>query len=100
MTKLFTSIVLVSMVLLSCNETKKEETKKAIEKIEVEKTAIHPEKESINNLWIQDINLNNGEKWQANIETTQGVNAMLKTISESDLKTVDNYLNLAMQLNS
>ena len=39
------------------------------------------------------------EKWQANPETTVGVNNMLKLLKSGDLKTVADYHNLASQLN-
>jgi len=97
-------LLLLSSIFFSlffgCTETKKEE-----HKIEVDNTEHKHEKEKLpleniaNNNWINDIKLDSGNKWAANIETTNGVNAMLNKINESSLNSVDDYLALANKLN-
>lgn len=102
---------LVSAFLIGCNEGKnKQETTETIEPIEAlqengtsntvsNQGKITADTAAINNTWINDIKLDDGKKWQANIETTQGVDKMLTLVKTSDLKTVEDYHNLASKLN-
>lgn len=92
-TKIIPAIVF-AVTLIGCNENKKKETVSPI----VEETVVD-EAYAVNNDWIRDIKLDNGSKWDANIETTKGVNAMLKHIGESDPQTVEEYHALAYKLN-
>jgi len=48
---------------------------------------------------MDEIQLNNGNKWLADIKTTKGVNTMLKLISESKTETLEDYAILANKLN-
>ena len=96
-------ILLASIVvlLISCNETKKEETiieTKVIEAQTENKTS--DKNQQLNNEWTQIIELNNSDKWDANIETTTGVKNMLLIINKSDPSTVQDYLDLANNLNT
>ena len=100
MKQVFKIIQITAFFLLvtSCiNQSEKKENK-----LEV-KEAIETSKKNedvLNNDWMDDIVLDNDVKWNANIETTQGVIAMLKLINESHLKTVDDYHVLANNLNT
>tara|TARA_R110002124_G_scaffold87407_1_gene225015 strand:- start:39553 stop:40053 length:501 start_codon:yes stop_codon:yes gene_type:complete len=104
MKRAFLTTVIVSALLVSCNDTKHKhentETEGGLEVVEQhESNEIASENHSTNNLWVNEINLDNGNKWQANPETTVGVNNMLKLLKSGDLKTVADYHNLASQLN-
>jgi len=98
------TILLVGAIALftSCNDTKKKDT--TTETIVVEET--HKEvktdtkSNTLNNDWIADIKLDGTVKWDANIETTQGVNKMKKNIAEANFKTVEDYRALASLLNN
>jgi hypothetical protein len=102
MNKTLIATLLFSIILTSCNDTKKKEN--TTETIAVEET--HKEvktdtkSNTLNNNWITNIKLDGNVKWDANIETTQGVNKMKKSIAEANLKTVEDYHALASLLNN
>ncbi len=91
--------VILSVILISCNEKKDKVMETTVKEMENEKDKVVHEENIINNNWVNEIQLNNNSKWDANIETTQGVDAMLKYIDESNPETVENYLALANELN-
>ncbi|SRX55145.1 hypothetical protein [Aequorivita sp. CIP111184] len=104
MKKVILTTAVISALLIGCNETKqKEENTETVETTtgihEHEMKEMSPEMHSMNNAWINEIKLDNGSKWQANLETTEGVNKMLSLIKASDLKTVEDYHALASKLN-
>ncbi len=98
-----TLITLFSLfiVLSSCYETKKKdntiETTTIKEKQNIEE--VNNNKSIINNDWIHDIKLDGTTKWEANIETTEGINEMLNLVNESSLVTIDDYHSLANNIN-
>lgn len=102
MKKTLIATLLFSIMLTSCNDTKKKDN--TTDNITVEET--HKEvktdtkSNTLNNDWIADIKLDGTVKWDANIETTQGVNKMKKRIAEVNLKTVEDYRALANLLNN
>ena len=90
--------------LLGCKDTKKEETTTPKEKIELQNDASenqHQESNSIayDNSWTTDIQLDNGEKWEANIETNEGVNRMLDNLKTQQTETLEAYHQVAKLLN-
>ena len=96
MKKTILTIAIISAFFISCNETKeKNENKETVEVHE------HHGEEmvAINNDWVNEIKLDNGNKWDANLDTTQGVDKMLDIIKTSELKTVEQYHTLATNLN-
>ena len=101
MKKTLIATLLFSIILTNCNDAKKKEN--TTETIAAEET--HKEvktdtkSNSINNDWIADIKLDGTVKWEANIETTQGVNKMKKIVSETNPKTIEDYHTLASLLN-
>jgi hypothetical protein len=99
MNKLIATLMFLTLIT-GCVETNKKETKSktTIEEHKNEKKEI--ESDYLNNNWLEDIQLNNGIKWNANIETTQGVNMMLEEIKKSSPKTVQEYVSLANKLNT
>ena len=105
MKKTLLSIAMMAFILSSCNNNKKEETatdKNTTEEVEVvshQNHETHQTSDVLSNNWMNEIQTDNGERWAANIETTDGVNDMLKLISESKTETVEDYLSLATKLN-
>lgn len=104
MKKVILTTAIISALLISCNETKQKEqstetveTTEGVHEHEMEEmaTGMH----SMNNAWVNEIKLDNGSKWQANLETTEGVDKMLGLVKTSDLKTVEDYHTLASKLN-
>ena len=53
----------------------------------------------LNNDWVNEIELNNGIKWQANKETTEGVREMLTLIQDKKTTTTKDYKKLGVVLN-
>ncbi len=53
----------------------------------------------LNNDWVNVIVLNNDIKWQANIETTEGVMKMLSLIEENQTINIEDYIKLGNSLN-
>lgn len=105
MKKTILATALISALMISCNETK-EHSKKS-ETLEVTKEMQHQDSEKmasethvLDNSWIADIQLDNGNKWAANLETTEGITKMLQQIESSNPRTIEDYQNLASQLNT
>jgi hypothetical protein len=104
MKKTILSLAILSALLVSCNETKHKhestdtvETTEGVHEHEMEEMAA--ETHSMNNAWVNEIKLDNGSKWEANLETTEGVDKMLNLVKTSDPKTVEDYHTLASKLN-
>lgn len=104
MKRIILTIAIISALLISCDETKHKQENGDIVEItegvhEHEMKEMTEETHSLNNVWINDIKLDNGSKWDANLETTEGVNKMLASVKASDSKTVEDYHTLASKLN-
>lgn len=104
MKKTILTTAIVSALLIGCNETKHKtentdiiETTEGVHEHEMEEMAA--ETHSMNNAWINEIKLDNGSKWEANLETTEGVDKMLNLVKSSNPKTVEDYQVLASKLN-
>lgn len=85
---------------ISCKEIKKEnpvETATTTETVEQDNHAGATQK--LDDAWVNDIVLNNGIKWQANKETTEGVMAMLTLINENKVSKTNDYKKLGDGLN-
>src|SRR5690554_6076988 len=95
MNKVLLTAVIFSTLLLSCNEnkTKNEITHEHHDHETVSKNA------ELDNEWINDMALNGNEKWVANAETNEGVEEMIRTIEESNPQTMEEFHELAFQLN-
>jgi ABC-type Zn2+ transport system substrate-binding protein/surface adhesin len=76
---------LILFAFVSCKESKKQDSTE------------------VNNLysnsWIKEIKLDNGNKWQANLETNEGVLKMKNSIETMETSTLIEYYLLAEQLN-
>jgi len=101
MKKTIIVMLVLSAVLISCNETKKKDKvmEAPVKEIEHKKEEISHEDNGLNNHWINEIQLDNNKKWGANVETTEGVNAMLKLLEKNNPKTIEDYITLANKLN-
>jgi len=104
MKKTILTTAIVSALLIGCNETKHKtentdivETTEGVHEHEMEEMA--KETHTMNNAWVNEIKLDNGSKWEANLETTEGVDKMLESVKASDPKTVEDYHFLASKLN-
>jgi hypothetical protein len=104
MKKTILSLAILSALLISCNETKHKqentdtvETTEGVHEHEMEEMAA--ETHAMDNAWVNEIKLDNGNKWEANLETNEGVDKMLNLVKTSDLKTVEDYHTLASKLN-
>lgn len=111
MKKTMLTIAIVSAVLLGCNDTKNQNQNGASEIVEEmhhghDTSASMGDHKEIDhathaaaNAWMDEIQLNGDDKWEANLETTEGVDKMLNLVKTSDPKTVEDYHTLASKLN-
>jgi len=81
--------------LLGCKEAQKEET------IITEQTAVEQKEDAHGeqNNWMSQIQLDKESKWKANIETTEGIQAMSSRIAEDESNSIKHYKKLASDLN-
>jgi hypothetical protein len=86
-------VLLIS--LLGCKETQKEKTTNP------EQTALENREDAQGdqNNWMSQMNLDNGTKWNANIETTEGIEAMSARIAKDESISIKHYKKLAADLN-
>jgi len=96
MKKTALSIALISLFFASCKQAPKEYQKNTEAQTETQtvETEHHPDGDRVN-----EIVVNNGIKWQANQETTDGVIVMLSLINESKLSSSADYKKLGDALN-
>jgi hypothetical protein len=92
------------LALVSCKDNKNQEGKTEMntieQPVEVEKEHHNDEVSSVyENAWTSEIVMNDGEKWEANAETNEGVKKMQNTIKIQTTNTMDDYHKLAEQLN-
>ncbi|MCG2431881.1 hypothetical protein [Aequorivita xiaoshiensis] len=107
MKKTILSLAIILAFLVSCNETKTKDVTTSIEEMHEHDTSnsnatheeVAAEMHAINNAWVDEIKLDNGDKWEANIETTEGVNKMLDMLKSTETKTTEGYHALASNLN-
>lgn len=108
MKKLIFSAAILSVLLVGCKDSKTTEVEtttqteliQAPEAAEAQKNAMENQDMALDNSWINDIELkNNNERWEANKETTEGVKKMSSIVKKSDPKTVEDYHQLASELN-
>ena len=104
MKKIIFITVILSALLLGCKEnkhtnenTKGTEKTNSVPKQNTKKVNIKTT--AMNNAWVNEIKLDDVSKWQANLETTQGVAKMLDLIKSSNPKTLEDYHSLASKLN-
>lgn len=100
MKKTILTAAIVSAFLIGCNETKNKDVHtETVEATEAVHQHDGEEMAAITNDWVNEIKLDSGSKWDANLETTEGVDKMLSQIKARDAKTVEDYHTLASDLN-
>lgn len=94
MKKAVTLIILIAILSIGCKNTE------AHEKTNTSKVAVQEqESDVLSTQWMNDIQLNNGSKWQANIETTEGVDKMKELLETHVTSSIEDYRQLASRLN-
>jgi hypothetical protein len=94
--KHITFVLLTTFLIFGCEQDKKESTKEN----EVNQSkGIQTTTKTTENLWLEEIVLNGDSKWNANKETTEGVEKMILLIKKDNSQTMEDYKNLANQLN-
>jgi len=86
-------VLLIS--LLGCKETQKEETTITEQSAVEQKEDSHGDQ----NNWMSKIQLDNGSKWKANAETTEGIQTMSSRIAEDESISIKHYKTLGSDLN-
>lgn len=99
MKKVIFTVAMLSAILIGCKDNKQNEEKKVSQTELQESKTNEQETVALNNNWLEEIQLDQGEKWDANLETTQGVNQMAEIIENHSPKTVEEFQNLASKLN-
>lgn len=101
MKKTILTTVMIVALFISCKEIKeKSNTSTNVETTETIHENVHQDNKMVlNNSWVNEIQLDGGNKWEANIETTEGVKSMLGLIKENNPQTVEDYHQLASKLN-
>ena len=104
MKKTFLSITMAAFIFSSCNNSKKENhatEQSAQEETEVvshENHETHEASSVLNNNWMDEIQMDNGSKWLANIETNEGVKKMNAILESHSTNTLEDYHSLATEL--
>ncbi len=88
-----TLLILLALTFMNCKQTVKEKAKP-------QANTVTDKVPNLNNDWVGEMSLNNGIKWEANLETTLGVDAMGKLISETETRSLEDYRNLGNALNN
>ncbi len=97
-------ILIISLLaFIGCKDKKHSETETHNENHETHTEATHKQHQdkdatSHDNLWMKDMQLNNGEKWVANNETNEGVERMQAILKAQQTVTMEDYHKLADQL--
>lgn len=100
MKKTILTVAILSAFLLSCNNnTKKDENVETVSNETVHEHHTDEGDASLNNDWVKEISLDNGEKWDANKETNEGVEKMKSQIETSKTETLEDYQALSADLN-
>ena len=91
-----TMVLLIALILsiTSCKQAQKKETPNA-----QTETKVTDQTMPLNNKWVDEMVLDNGIKWNANKETTDGIIAMSSLVEKSLNYTLKDYKTLAEALN-
>ncbi len=101
MKKTLLSIAMVAFIFSSCNKIKKEDHVTEQNTQEETEVVSHGNQETgsvLNNNWMNEIQMDNGSKWLANIETNEGVKKMNAILELHTTNTLDDYHSLATEL--
>jgi hypothetical protein len=91
-----TFLIVLSLNFINCKQKVKVEAKS---KDAVSSYTKMDQVPHLNNNWVAEMTLNNGTKWEANLETTTGVADMAKLIGETKTISVEDYRILGNRLN-
>ena len=99
MRKSLIAIAVLSLAI-SCKEIKKENSSQADTTTEIVDHNSHAgETQDLDNAWVNEMVMDNGAKWRANKETTDGVREMLSLINDNKASTAEAYRKLGDGLN-
>jgi flagellar biosynthesis component FlhA len=104
MKKTLLSIAMMAIIFSSCNNSKKEEhsteqnMQEDVETVSYENHETDQEENVLNNNWMNEIQLDNGNKWIANIETNEGIQKMKDILKTQPTTTIEEYHQLASEL--
>ncbi|QFZ55729.1 hypothetical protein FEZ18_13415 [Oceanihabitans sp. IOP_32] len=90
------------LALVGCKDGKNQDTKTESIEHATETHNNHQEHEESSvyaNAWVNDIQMDNGTKWQADDITNEGVQKLQNTINSQSPSTLADYHKLAKQLN-
>ena len=99
MKKTILTTAILSAFLIGCKDNKTTTSDTSVDTEMVHDHDHENDGMALNNSWIKEIELDNGKKWEANLETTRGVDKMLILLEEIEIKTVEDYHLLASRLN-
>jgi len=101
MKKTILMTAMLSAFLFSCKDNKT--TSKEAQDEHQTENVMHHEHESndelLSNAWINEMQIEEGKKWEANLETTLGVNKMAEILANHNPQTVEEYHDMAEALN-
>lgn len=90
------------LALVSCKDSKNQDTKTETIEHSDDTQNDHQNHETSSvyaNAWINEIQNDNGAKWQADTPTNEGVQQLQNTINTQSASTLEDYHQLAKQLN-
>jgi len=87
-------ILLIVTVMTGCKNTEKQEEIKSPKEVVQEL-----ETDILSTAWMDDLLLNNDSKWEANLETTEGVEKIQELLKVQITSSIEDYHQLASKLN-
>lgn len=103
MKKTILMTAMLSAFLFSCKDNKtSSSTSEVHHEHKTENIAHHDhgsEAMVLSNAWLKEIKLDEGKKWEANLETTTGVNKMVEVIKHHNPNTLEGFHEMAEELN-
>lgn len=100
MKKTILMTAMLSTLLLSCKDNKT--TSAETHQHDTENVMPHEHEsidELLSNTWLNEMQMDDGKKWEANIETTVGVTKMLEILNDFNPQTLEEYHTMAQALN-
>lgn len=103
MKKTILMTAVLSAFLWSCKDNKTTSGKNETQSEHKSENMVHHNEESedlvLSNAWLNEIQLDEGKKWEADLETTAGVNKMSEIMENHNPKTVQDFHAMAEELN-
>jgi len=100
-----TIFALSLLAIVSCKENKQQETNAQPPIVEKHTDGMHEHSLDstatvFDDAWLTEIQLNDGARWDANMETTEGVLKMQELLKSQTSTSIEDYNQLAEQLNA